>query len=191
MKPSSVVEEFIAGIEIATDARRDQEILREILQAHEEFKRRQALVGKFRPWAFVRRNPIAKLATATAFLLVAVLSIILLGRLATPVWALEQTIAVLKELRAVHMVVAFPGSTAEIWMRANEAGTQSTDLVMRDSQGAVTWVKDGSTYHYDPGPNIVYFEPAVTAGATGVVAFTVSVAALLVTLPALFDTVTL
>ena len=49
-------------------------------------------------------------------------------------------------------------------MRANQAKTQSTDVVVRGSQGAVTWTQDGSTYHYEPAQNTVYFEPALTIG---------------------------
>jgi len=49
-------------------------------------------------------------------------------------------------------------------MRANEAGTQSTDVVVKGSQGAITWTKDDSTYHYEPGQNTIYFEHALTIG---------------------------
>jgi hypothetical protein len=58
----------------------------------------------------------------------------------------------------------FPGGTAEVWMRANEAGTQSNAVVVRGSQGTISWVKDGSTYHYEPSQNTVYFENALTIG---------------------------
>jgi hypothetical protein len=46
----------------------------------------------------------------------------------------------------------------------NEARTQSADVVVRGSHGAITWTQDGSTYHYEPGQNTVYFEQALTVG---------------------------
>ena len=93
-----------------------------------------------------------------------VLSFFASERLSTPAWAIEQTIEALRDLRSIYMVGAFPGGTAEIWMRANEAGTQSIQTVVRGSQGAITWTKNGSTYHYEPGQNTVYFENAITVG---------------------------
>jgi hypothetical protein len=62
------------------------------------------------------------------------------------------------------MVGAFPGGTVEVWIRANEDKTHSTDVVVRGSHGAITWTKEGSTYHYEPGQNTVYFEDALTIG---------------------------
>lgn len=81
-----------------------------------------------------------------------------------PAWVLDDAIKALKDFHAVHVVGALPGGTAEIWMPANQAGTHSTDVVVRGSQGAITWTQDGSTYHYEPSQNTVYFEPALTIG---------------------------
>jgi hypothetical protein len=49
-------------------------------------------------------------------------------------------------------------------MRANKSMTQTQDVVARDSNGGIAWVKNGSTYLYDPGPNTVYYENAITQG---------------------------
>ena len=81
-----------------------------------------------------------------------------------PAWALEDAIEAMKDFPAVHVVGAFPGGTAEIWIRANKARTQSADVVVRGSHGAITWTRDGSTYHYEPSQNTVYFEHALTIG---------------------------
>lgn len=109
------------------------------------------------------KNNTGKLA-ATIAIVAAVLAFFTFGRLSTPAWAISETIEALKNFNAVHIVGAFPGGTAEIWMRANDAGTQSTDVVVKGSHGAITWSKDGSTYHYEPTQNTVYFEHALTVG---------------------------
>lgn len=36
--------------------------------------------------------------------------------------------------------------------------------MVRGSPGAITWTRDGSTYHYEPSQNTVYFERALTIG---------------------------
>lgn len=115
-------------------------------------------------WSTIMKEQKTKFATAAAVILLLVFGVILLNKSTSPVWAIEQTIEALKDLKAVHLEGAFPGGTAEIWMRANEAGTHSQDAVVRGSHGAITWIKDGSTYHYEPGQNTVYFENALTVG---------------------------
>ena len=50
-------------------------------------------------------------------------------------------------------------------MRANKSmNPYRIDVVARDSNGGIAWVKNGSTYLYDPGPNTVFFENAITQG---------------------------
>lgn len=90
----------------------------------------------------------------------------LLESFTQPAWALQDAIEALKDFKAVYMVGDFPGATAEIWMRTDKAKTQSTNVVIKSSQGTIWWTRDGSTYHYEPGQNTVYFENALTIGAT-------------------------
>jgi len=113
-------------------------------------------------WRTIMTSRASKLTAAVVAL--AVLSFTLFDGFTRPAWALEDTIEALKDFQTIHMVGAFPGGTAEIWMRANEARTQSRDVVVRGSLGAITWTRDGSTYHYEPSQNTVYFEHALTIG---------------------------
>jgi len=104
-----------------------------------------------------------KLAALAAIVTI-VLSFTVFDALTQPAWAFEDAIEALKDLKVAHIIGAFPGGTAEIWVRADASKSQSNTLVVRGSNGAVTWVKDGSTYHYEPEQNTVYFENAITAG---------------------------
>ena len=106
---------------------------------------------------------VSKLAVA-GLVIAAVLSFGVFDIFTKPTWAIEQTIEAVKEYRAIHMVGTIPGRTFESWMRANKSMTQSQDVVARDSNGGVAWVKNGSTYLYDPGQNTVYVENAITQG---------------------------
>jgi hypothetical protein len=114
-------------------------------------------------WRIIMKDQKTKLATAAAIIFL-VFGVIFLNKSTAPVWAIEQSIEALKDFRAVYVEGILPSGTAEIWMRANKSGTQSNDVVVRLSHGAIAWVKDGSTYHYEPGQNTVYFENALTIG---------------------------
>ena len=105
----------------------------------------------------------SKLAVA-GVILAAVVSFGLFDSFTKPAWAIEQAIEAVKEYRALHMTGTIPGRTFESWMRSNRTMTQTQDVVARDSNGGVAWVKNGSTYLYDPGPNTVYVENAITQG---------------------------
>lgn len=114
-------------------------------------------------WSTIMKTQKTKFATAAAIILL-VFGVIFLNKSTAPVWAIEQSIEALKDFRAVYVEGILPSGTAEIWMRANKSGTQSNDVVVRLSHGAIAWVKDGSTYYYEPGQNTVYFENALTIG---------------------------
>ena len=117
-------------------------------------------------WRIIMKSQKTKFAAAAVIILAVVLMTFVLDRTTAPLWAIEQSIEVLKDFRAIHIVVISPDSTTEIWARSDEAGIQSTDMVARLNYGAVIWVKDGSTYYYEPKQNTVYFEPAVTLGVS-------------------------
>jgi hypothetical protein len=163
MRPSEDVKRLIKNVPVNTNPQRNDEILDDVLNTFEQSKNTQS--ASFQPslWRIIMKSRVSKFAAAIIVIGV-VLSFFASERLSTQAWAIEQTIEALKYLRAIHMVGVVPGGTAEIWMRANETGTQSTRTVVRGSHGAITWTKDGSTYHYEPSQNTVYFENAITIG---------------------------
>jgi hypothetical protein len=113
-------------------------------------------------WRTIMMSRAGKLTAAV--IVVGVVLFALFDGFTQPAWALTDAIEALKDFRAVYMVGVFPGGTAEVWMRADENKTQSTDVVVRGSQGAITWTRDGSTFTYDRSQNTVYFENALTVG---------------------------
>jgi hypothetical protein len=163
MRPVEEIEKLIKNVPIRTSVQKDDEVLDEVLTAMERSRKVQSVAFQPSLWRIIMKSKASKFAAAIIVIGV-VLSFFASERLSSPVWAIEQTIEALKDLRAIYMVGAFPGGTAEIWMRANEAGTQSICTVVRGSHGAITWTKDGSTYHYEPSQNTVYFENAITLG---------------------------
>ena len=141
----------------------DAKVLADAVTAMHEAKQHAAQPGR-RIWRTIMTSRASKLTAAA--LVAGVVLFALFDGFARPAWALDDAIKALKDFHAAHVVGTFPGGTAEIWMRANQDRTHSTDVVVRGSQGTITWTRDGSTYHYEPSQNTVYFEHALTIGAT-------------------------
>ena len=164
-KTEHLVSTYLANLRTPDGADVDGKVLADAVMTMRRTRdQRAAETGRI-TWRTIMMSRAGKLATA-AVIVAAVLSLTVFDTLTKPTWALEDAIEALKNFRAVHIVGAFPGGTAEAWIRGNDAGTQSTDVVVRGSHGAITWTKEGSTYHYEPGQNTVYFEDAVTIGMT-------------------------
>lgn len=163
MRPTEETERLIRNVPVNTNAEKDKEVLNDVLTAMEKSKNKRSTAQKPNIWRIIMKSKISRLAAAL-IIVAAVFSFFVLDKLGSPAWALEQTIEALKDFKAVHMVGAFSGGTLELWMRANEAGTQSGDILVKGSHGAITWIEDGSTYHYEPSQNTVYYENAITQG---------------------------
>jgi len=116
-------------------------------------------------WRTIMKTKIAKLATAAAIILIAVLGITLLEKSTTPAWAIEQTIEALKKFNAVYISGSVsgdftssgafrPDDTSQhgfnLWARANEDHTQSSNFRLQIDDGQIRWVQENDTYHYDP-----------------------------------------
>jgi hypothetical protein len=163
MRPAEEIKDLLKNVPVNTNSQKDKQVLDEILNSMAQSQNKQSAVNRPNIWRIIMKNNISKIA-ATFIIITVVLSFLAIDRFNTPAWALSDTIEALKDLKAVYVVGAYPGGTAEIWMRSNESGSHSTDSVVRGSQGAITWTKDGSTYHYEPSQNTVYFENAITLG---------------------------
>jgi hypothetical protein len=162
MRPSKEIEKLIRKVHLRAGAGLHQRTIDDALQAHAKSRKPQSAAVEPHIWRLIMRSNAGRLAAA--IIVIVVFSFFAFEKLSSPAWAFEQAIEALKGFRAVHVVGAFPGGTAQIWMRANEAKTQSTDVVVKGSHGAITWTKDGSTCHYEPNQNTVYFEDAITVG---------------------------
>jgi len=156
-----MVETYLGSLETPAGERVDEKVLPAALAAMHKAKPPTA--PSSRPiWRTIMTSRAGRLTAAAVVAGVVLFAVF--DTFSQPAWAFADAIEALKDFRAVHIVGAFPGGTAEAWIRANEAKTHSTDVVVRGSHGAITWTKEGSTYHYEPGQNTVYFEDAMTVG---------------------------
>lgn len=154
---------YLESLPTPDGAQVDTKVLGDALATMQRTKNLRMARSSHATWRIIMTSKMSKLAAA-AVIVVAVLSVTVFDGLTKPAWAWEDAIEALKDFQAVHVVGAFPGGTAEVWMRANTSKTQSTDVVVRGSHGAITWTNDGSTCHYEPSQNTVYYEHALTIG---------------------------
>jgi hypothetical protein len=154
---------YLANLPTPDGADVDGKILADALTAMQRAKNQYATHTSRMTWRTIMTSRMSKLAVA-GLAIAAVLSLSVFDSFTRPAWAIEQAIEAVKEYRAIHMVGTIPGRTFESWMRSNKSMTQTQDVVARDSNGGVAWVKNGSTYLYDPGQNTVSCENAITQG---------------------------
>jgi len=156
-----MVETYLGSLETPAGERVDERVLPAALTAMHKAKPPLAPVSHS-IWRTIMMSKTGKLTAAAVVAVVALFAVF--DSLTKPAWAIEQAIEAVKGYRAMHMTGTIPGRTFESWMRANKSLTQSQDVVARDSNGGIAWVKNGVTYLYDPGPNTVFFENAITQG---------------------------
>ena len=162
MSHQQKIEQFIAGTEIDTHPARDQQVLREILETHEQSRQRQPQKQKTQPWRAVGGAGRGKWAVAALVPLAVVLSIVVSEALREPAWAIEQTIAALEGFRAIYAtgILSLDGRTemqAECWARPNKDGTRSGDMRLQTTSGYCIVVNEARdiTHIYDPTGNSV------------------------------------
>ncbi|MBN1124105.1 MAG: hypothetical protein JXA82_03795 [Sedimentisphaerales bacterium] len=161
-KTEHYVRSYLESLPVPEAASVDEKVLADALRTMHTKRQQAALPGAL-SWRMIMTSKTSKLA-AVVMIAVALLFVFNSSRFGSSAWALEDAIKALRDYGAVYIVGAFPGGTAEIWMRADKARSQSTDIIVKGSQGAITWTKNGSTYHYEPGQNTVYYEGAMTVG---------------------------
>jgi tetratricopeptide (TPR) repeat protein len=102
MKPSEKIEKLIKNARVGTGPQTDRlitdkakEVFIETRQASERYR------PKLNVWRIIMKSPIMKLSAAAVILLIGISGAIILDRLATPAWAIEQTVKELGKIRTL------------------------------------------------------------------------------------------
>jgi len=165
MRPAENIEKLIGNVPINTSAKRDREVLDDVLNALEKSNNIRSAAHQPNIWRIIMKSRITKLATAAVIVIAVVLSITILNQSATPAWAIEQTIKAIEGFQAIYssgVTVDENGTEfeAEFWARPNKDGTGSGDLRMETKGGQVIVVNEQQnvTYKFDPNQNVVLVE---------------------------------
>ncbi|MHC4215041.1 MAG: LolA family protein [Planctomycetota bacterium] len=106
------------------------------------------------------KNRMTKLGTAAAIVIIALLGITFLDKVATPAWAIEETIELLRGFNAIHFSGTTQGEdgreiSLEGWARANDEQTASNHLRLETETGQIDVVSGSQRYQYDPATHTV------------------------------------
>ncbi len=156
-----MVETYLESLPTPNGMQVDEKVLPDALTAQQRTRQQTARPGP-EIWRIIMRSKTVRLAAAAV--VVTLVFVTFFGRLTQPAWAFQDAIEAMKSYPAIHALGASHTGAAEIWIRANKDATRSTDVVVRRSEGSITWTRDGATYHYEPAQNTVYFEEAITLG---------------------------
>jgi len=152
------------------DAHR-QDLRRQMLSAFSESL--QKTLPHASPWPIIWRTimnkPITKLATVAAILLIVVSTVTFFNHLATPAYAIEQTVEAFKKVNAVYVeetirekgVVGF----GKMWARRGRDGRFFFgDFRRESSAGDITVASESEnlTYRYNPSTKTVHIHEGLT-----------------------------
>ena len=80
MRPAEDIEKLIKNVPVNTSAKRDEEVLEDVLNALEKSKNLQSAASRPDLWRIIMKSQITKLATAAALILLVIVGIIELGK---------------------------------------------------------------------------------------------------------------
>jgi hypothetical protein len=159
-----LVEAYLDNLRTPDDAEVGERILTDAVVTMRRTTNEQSLPLNRSVWRMIMKSKATKLAAA-AIIVGSVLSVTFFGKLTKPAWALEQAIKAMQKYKAVNTIIVEAGGVVyDCWARAEPSGKCSDELLVKGSNGAVVWVKDGKTYFYNPQTNTVWVDNAKTAG---------------------------
>jgi hypothetical protein len=160
MRPTDNIHKLIKKLHVKAGPELDQRVHNDISKALAESKQIQPAATQPNIWRIIMKNKTTKLATAAAVILIAILGITVLDKTTTPVWAIDETIDLLREFNGIH----FSGTMLdeqgkevyfEAWARANEDQTASNHLRLETKTGEIDVVSGHRRYQYDPATQTV------------------------------------
>jgi hypothetical protein len=169
MRPEKDLEKLVKRLHFKAGADLHERTISDALQAQAKSRKIESALAEMITWRLIMKKNASKLAAAVLIIAV-LLSFFVFEKLNSPAWALSDTIEILRDFGGLHIIgtITIDGQEqgTEIWMQANKSKTSSQDCVTHLTNGIIQWAKDGSTYTYIPEQNTVYYENAVTAGAS-------------------------
>jgi hypothetical protein len=154
MNPQKNTEKMIRELVLPPTKASDERILNDALAAYDNSETKKP-AHEPNIWRIIMKNPMTKLATAAAVILIAALGLIFFEKSATPAWAIDETIDLLREFNGMHVTGTMLNEEGkavsfEAWARANEDQTASNHLRLETETGEIDVVSGHRRYQYDP-----------------------------------------
>ncbi len=180
MIPTDNIHKLIKKLNVKAGPDLDARVHNDISKALAEPKQIQPAATQPNIWRIIMKNPMTKIATAAAVILIAALGITFLDKSATPAWAIEQTIEAMKKFNGIYLsgtwvmyresleegfdpelVDAFyqEGKISfEMWAQVNEDGTRSGNVKIKGLGGMIGVADEDQTRIYLPKTNTIYIQ---------------------------------
>lgn len=171
MRPRKNIENLIKRSDINVNPEKDQQIFDELRQVHDKSKQSKRRLSGIDLGRIIMKTKTAKFTAAASVILLVLLGITLFDNMATPAWAIEQTIDALENYKGAYLSGVCTGESGtlvgfEMWTRSDHTGAATQDTLIKLDDGIMMWTEDNSTYTYVQSQNIVLHDDAITAGFT-------------------------
>ncbi|HUU16537.1 MAG TPA: hypothetical protein VMW72_05260 [Sedimentisphaerales bacterium] len=170
MRPAENIEKLIKNINIDTNAKKDEAVLGDVLEAFEKSKVKKTSAIEQNIWRIIMKSRITKIAAAAVIITAAMLSINFLDKSVTPAYGIEQTIEAFRDVNSVYVEATNRNEKGisyniRMWARRGEDGKFFFGDFRQESSYGDTVVaneRENLTYCYYPSTKEVYIYEGLT-----------------------------
>ncbi|UCF17797.1 MAG: hypothetical protein JSW59_10095, partial [Phycisphaerales bacterium] len=127
MKAADNINEFVRNAAVKTNPEMDEAVFSKVLAAHKRMKNKKSALTPPILRRTVMKNPITKLAAAVVIVAAAAVSLMVVDKVTSPAYAIEQTAEALKNVRFMHIVRRDKAGNVEDerWVEIDSNGIQA------------------------------------------------------------------
>ena len=163
MNPQKNTEKLIRKLILPGTKTADERILKDALAAYEKSETRQTTALRPNVWRIIMKHNMTKFAAAAVFVAVALVSVTLLDKTATPAWAIEDTIKAFEKVNSVYVeqIIREKGTllNTKMWARRGSNGKFFFGDFRQEAVGygdtTVVNESENRTYYYNPSVKTV------------------------------------
>ena len=161
------IHKLIKKLNVKAGPELDARVHGDISKALAEPKQTQPAPTQPNIWRIIMKNPMTKLATAAAVIIIAVLGITVLDKSATPAYAIEQTIQASHSVQYLHIkafMVSISDEPIENWVEFDPSGRVKNMRINKpawmtptDGESVIVW-KDGKMKFWIKKKNFLFIQ---------------------------------
>ena len=125
MRPAENIEKLLKNINIDTNAKTDNSVLGDVIEAFEKSKNKKTSATEQNIWRIIMKSPITKLAAAAVIVLAVVFSMTIFDKSVPTAYAFEQTIQASHSVQYLHIraiTLSHEDQPVEFWIEFAQDG---------------------------------------------------------------------
>ncbi|MHA2315498.1 MAG: hypothetical protein ACXACF_09525, partial [Candidatus Hermodarchaeia archaeon] len=163
MKPADRIKKLINESDVTTSSDADKRILADALKHLDKLKQKNSAVEQSNIWRTIMKSKMTKLAAAAVIIIAVLFLITFFDKVATPAYALEQTIKANHTIKTIHLRMFKDGQSIEnneflnYWIKYDNAGKLSNLRCNEHDNDGVRFTvwNDGVSKAWIPENNVV------------------------------------